>query len=128
MASHTFPRGTRTTHVSQQWMAYRGVVVRRKNDDQYNAQIPLSSRQLPKNLRDAYSNSGISLSRAFSEIVWRAPRLRERSYWAILAKAAHDAYLQAWMHLLTVAYRKHFDPKADEKLGGWLLRRLFLSC
>lgn len=82
--------------------------------------FPLSSRQLPKNLRDAYSNSGISLSRAFSEIVWRAPRLRERSYWAILAKAAHDAYLQAWMHLLTVAYRKHFDPKADEKLGGWL--------
>ena len=82
--------------------------------------LPLSGQQLSKRARDAYFHSGMSFTRAFDEIVWKTRRTKERSFWAQFAKTAHDAYWEAWTHLLTEVYRKHSEPQIDKKLGEWL--------
>ena len=89
--------------------------------------FPSSSRTLPIGHQKAYSAFGMSISDAFEEIVWnsigtgtkRTRRVRT-SFWARLAEAAYEAYWEAWMHRLNVAYRNRYRPEIDSKMGKWL--------
>ncbi len=82
--------------------------------------LPLSSQQLSEKVKEAYFRQGISIKNAFQEIVWNAPRIGDTSFWARIAKAGHDAYWAAWMHLLDVVYGEHSWPEVNSQMTKWL--------
>lgn len=63
--------------------------------------FPVSSKRLPEQIRNRLFSYETSLTAAFDEMVWIVPKGKRETCWALLARAAHECYWSAWMHLLT---------------------------
>lgn len=60
--------------------------------------------------------SGLTLAKAFDDILWKKLPGRKNTAGSELARPATEAYRAAWLQFFTLLYVGHFHPEAD----SWL--------
>jgi hypothetical protein len=79
--------------------------------------FPVSSLQLPNRLREICFQRGMSLNRAFQEILRGKLRTNDlRTARAQLANDGYNAFQAAWLHIIRTLYFDQFHHKANKKL------------
>jgi hypothetical protein len=78
--------------------------------------FPSSVQQLPENVQAVYSQLGISIEDAFSEVLWKKREECASTVWAELVREGYNAYRETWLHLLESIYLGHSHPAADKIL------------
>jgi hypothetical protein len=76
--------------------------------------LPVPYRVFSPVRRKRLSQSGLTLSRAFEDILWQ--KYEETTFWSEFAGLHAKAFRRAWIHLFDLCYLGHFHPAADARL------------
>jgi hypothetical protein len=82
--------------------------------------LPVSTKQLPENVRAIYSRLGVRIEDVFAELLWKRPRKGSSTLWAELVGTAFRAYRKTWLHLEEVMYLDHSHPAIDKQIRAEL--------
>jgi hypothetical protein len=78
--------------------------------------LPGGSNILPPRIRRDLASFGVTLSRAFEDILWRRRKTERSTPWAELAEHGIKAHREAWLHFFELTYLGHFHPQTDQWL------------
>lgn len=76
--------------------------------------LPITSSVVPGELQKQYSNHGITLAKAFEDVLWQKLGGEQSTAWASLAGLASKTYRQAWIQWFKLQYLSHYHPAADK--------------
>jgi hypothetical protein len=87
-------------------------------------QIAAPKRVYPKELERISSRRGVTLAKAFEDILWNKSS-RHSTFWAEFVSAAEESYREAWFQFFKLKYLGHFHPVVDAGLRN-ARQRLFV--
>jgi hypothetical protein len=79
-------------------------------------QFKTNSQIFKPEILETFASRGLTLSKAFEDILWKKLEAGGSSIWAELVRINTEAYSQAWIHFFELCYEDHFHPIANEWL------------
>ena len=78
--------------------------------------VPLRFRIFKVGVQRQLAKHGVTLSRAFEDILWNKPAGRTNTTWSEVVKLGFELYRATWAHFFELAYLGHFHPAAEKRL------------
>jgi hypothetical protein len=75
--------------------------------------LPLCPSAVPPKMRKAYSKHGVTLSKAFEDILWQKLDGGGDTIWSEITGLVMKVYRQAWRQWFRLQYVGHFHPGAE---------------
>jgi hypothetical protein len=75
--------------------------------------LPGCSDVIPPSKRKAFARFGLTLPKAFQDVLWEKVHAEGSTIWAELADLSAKAYFRTWVHWFELHYSGHFHPAAD---------------
>ena len=76
------------------------------------------SPTFPQKIRESSAERGLSVSKAFDEVVWLKAGKDKNTIWAELRKLGSEARRLAWLRFFRLSYLGHYHPEVDAWLKG----------
>jgi hypothetical protein len=75
--------------------------------------LPVSSSDAFLQVQKQLANFGLTLPKAFEDVLWQKLKTRKSSNWAELVGLVSEVYRQAWLQWFRLQYLGHFHPQAE---------------